>query len=150
MATVAIDIGTLIGRTPGLHGGVPHIVGKGITVRRIVSWYQRGLMPEEVVHRIGHVTLAEVYAALTYYHANRGNVLDRWIAFPERSQFTHYDWSYPQIQNTTQKPSLNLELGLGLLKPLAPFELADPLGELDDRERVFPAHLHSNSPIKHI
>jgi|LakMenEpi03Aug12_release.lakeMendotaPanAssembly.Ray.scaffolds.fasta_scaffold21202_5 uncharacterized protein (DUF433 family) len=74
MATVAIDIGTLIGRTPGLHGGVPHIVGKGITVRRIVSWYQRGLMPEEVVHRIGHVTLAEVYAALTYYHANREEI----------------------------------------------------------------------------
>ena len=74
MATVAIDIGTLIVRTPGLHGGVPHIVGKGITVRRIVSWYQRGLMPEEIAHRIGHVTLAEVYAALTYYHANREEI----------------------------------------------------------------------------
>jgi len=74
MATVAIDIGTLIGRTPGLHGGVPHIVGKGVTVRRIVSWHQRGLMPEEIAHRIGHVTLAEVYAALTYYHANREEI----------------------------------------------------------------------------
>jgi uncharacterized protein (DUF433 family) len=74
MATVAIDIGTLISRTPGLHGGVPHIVGKGVTVRRIVSWHQRGLMPEEIAHRIGHVTLAEVYAALTYYHANREEI----------------------------------------------------------------------------
>lgn len=74
MATVAIDIGTLIGRTPGLHGKAPHIVGKGVTVRRIVSWYQRGLMPEEIAHRISHLTLAEVYAALTYYHANREEI----------------------------------------------------------------------------
>lgn len=71
---VAIDIGSLITKTPGLHGEVPHIVGKGVTVRRIVSWYQRGLIPEEIAHRIGHVTLAEVYAALTYYHANRAEI----------------------------------------------------------------------------
>ena len=74
MATVAIDIGTLITRTPGLHGGVPHIVAKGITVRRIVNWHRQGLMPEEIAHRIGHITLAEVYAALTYYHANREEI----------------------------------------------------------------------------
>ncbi|NJK75673.1 MAG: DUF433 domain-containing protein [Microcoleus sp. SU_5_6] len=37
------DIGTLITRTPGLHGGCPHILGKGVTVRRIVTWYKRGL-----------------------------------------------------------------------------------------------------------
>ncbi|MGB6167994.1 MAG: DUF433 domain-containing protein [Geitlerinemataceae cyanobacterium] len=71
MTTAAsIDIGTLIKRTPGLHGGCPHIVGKGVTVRRIVSWYKRGLNAEEIGDRIGHLTLAEVYAALAYYHAN--------------------------------------------------------------------------------
>jgi uncharacterized protein (DUF433 family) len=74
MTTVAIDIGTLIAHTPGLHGNAPHIAGKGVTVRRIVSWYQQGLMPEEIVNRIGHITLAEVYAALTYYHANRAEI----------------------------------------------------------------------------
>jgi uncharacterized protein (DUF433 family) len=67
---IFIDIGTLITRTPGLHGGCPHIVGKGVTVRRIVTWYKRGLNAEEIGDRIGHLTLAEVYAALTYYHAN--------------------------------------------------------------------------------
>lgn len=70
MTANTVDIGTLISRTPGLHGGVPHISGKGVTVRRIVSWYKRGLAPEEISDRIGHITLAEVYAALTYYHAN--------------------------------------------------------------------------------
>ncbi|MCW6051257.1 DUF433 domain-containing protein [Microcoleus sp. A2-C5] len=71
---VSIDIGTLIARTPGLHGGCPHIVGKGVTVRRIVTWYKRGLNAEEICDRIGHLTLAEVYAALTYYHANTAEI----------------------------------------------------------------------------
>ncbi len=74
MAVTPINIGTLITRTLGLHGGSPHIVGKGVTVRRIVSWYKRGLTPEEIGDRIGHLTLAEVYAALTYYHANTAEV----------------------------------------------------------------------------
>ncbi|TAF71346.1 MAG: DUF433 domain-containing protein [Oscillatoriales cyanobacterium] len=61
---VSIDIGTLITRTPGLHGGCPHIKSKGVTVRRIVTWYKRGLNAEEICDRISHLTLAEVYAAL--------------------------------------------------------------------------------------
>jgi len=72
--TTTIDIGTLISRTPGLHGGVPHISGKGVTVRRIISWYKRGLAAEDIGDRIGHITLAEVYAALAYYHANRAEI----------------------------------------------------------------------------
>jgi uncharacterized protein (DUF433 family) len=62
--TTTIDIGTLITTTTGLHGGCPHIIGKGITVRRIVTWYKRGLNAEEICDRIGTLTLAEVYAAL--------------------------------------------------------------------------------------
>jgi uncharacterized protein (DUF433 family) len=75
MATPSVNIGTLITRTPGLHGGVPHIAGKGVTVRRIVFWSrERGLTPEEIAERIGHVTLAEVHAALTYYYANQAEI----------------------------------------------------------------------------
>ena len=70
----------------------PHIVGKGVTVRRLMSWYQQGLMPEEIAHRIGHVTLAEVYAALTYYHANREEIeadlqQEAWFAKVEKAKF---------------------------------------------------------------
>jgi uncharacterized protein (DUF433 family) len=74
VSAITIDIGTLITRTPGLHGGCPHVKGKGVTVRRIVSWYKRGLTAEEIGDRIGHLTLAEVYAALAYYHANTAEV----------------------------------------------------------------------------
>ncbi|NJM70789.1 MAG: DUF433 domain-containing protein [Scytonema sp. RU_4_4] len=74
MPTISTDIGTLITRTPGLHGGSPHIAGKGVTVRRIALWYKKGLNPEEIVTRIGHLSLAEVYAALAYYHANKEEI----------------------------------------------------------------------------
>ena len=70
----SIDIGTLITRSPDIHGGRPIISGTGVTVRRIVVWYKLGLMPEEIPDRIGHLTLAQVYAALTYYHSNRDEI----------------------------------------------------------------------------
>ncbi|MBW4613500.1 MAG: DUF433 domain-containing protein [Desmonostoc vinosum HA7617-LM4] len=72
--TTTVDIGTLISQTPGLHNGVPHISGKGVTVRRVVFWYKRGLAAEDIGDRIGHITLAEVYAALAYYHANKSAI----------------------------------------------------------------------------
>jgi uncharacterized protein (DUF433 family) len=69
--TVAVDIGTFIVRTPNICGGRPRIAGTGVSVRRIVGWYKLGLNPEEIGNRIGHLSLAQVYAALAYYHANR-------------------------------------------------------------------------------
>ena len=69
--TVVADIGTLIARDAGLCGGRPRIAGTGVSVRRIVGWYKLGCSPEEVVERIGHLSLAQVHAALAFYHANR-------------------------------------------------------------------------------
>jgi len=69
-----IDIGTLIVRSPKIRGGRPRIAGTGVTVRRIVVWYKLGLSPEEIADRIGHLSLAQVHAALAYYHANRGEI----------------------------------------------------------------------------
>jgi uncharacterized protein (DUF433 family) len=70
----AIDIGTLIVRSPEIRDGRPRIAGTGVTVRRIVSWYKMGLSPEEITDQTGHLTLAQVYAALTYFHANREEI----------------------------------------------------------------------------
>jgi len=68
------DIGTLIVHSPDVRGGRPRIAGTGVTVQRVVGWYKLGLSPEEIADRIGHLTLAQVYAALTYYHANREEI----------------------------------------------------------------------------
>jgi uncharacterized protein (DUF433 family) len=68
------EIGSLIAKDPQIRGGRPVIAGTGVTVKRITAWYQLGLSPEEIVAEIPHLTLAQVYAALTYYHANRGEI----------------------------------------------------------------------------
>jgi len=70
MATLT-DIGTLITQSPGICGGRPRLAGTGVSVHRIVGWYKLGWSPEEISRRIGHISLAQVHAALTYYHANR-------------------------------------------------------------------------------
>jgi len=33
-----------------------------------------GLIPEEIARKFGHLSLAQVHAALAYYHANQGEV----------------------------------------------------------------------------
>ena len=71
---IATDIGSLIVRTPEIRGGRPRIAGTGVTVRRVVGWYKLGLSPEEIADEFGHLSLAQVYGALTYYHANREDI----------------------------------------------------------------------------
>ncbi|GAA6623184.1 DUF433 domain-containing protein [Scytonema sp. NUACC26] len=55
--------------TPGVCGGKPRISGHRIRVQDIVIWYERlGLSPDEIVSQYPSITLADVYAALAYYH----------------------------------------------------------------------------------
>jgi uncharacterized protein (DUF433 family) len=73
MSTV-IDIGSLIVHSDNIRGNRPRVAGTGVTVRRIVGWYKLGLTPEEISTEVPHLSLAQVYAALTYYHANRDEI----------------------------------------------------------------------------
>ena len=82
MSLSTVEIGTLITRTPGIKGGTPHIAGTGVTVRTIVRWHRSGLLPEQIAARIGHLSLAEVHAALAYYYANQ-TAVDRETAEEE-------------------------------------------------------------------
>ena len=68
------DIGSLIVLTPDVRGGRARISGTGVTVRRIVEWYKLGYSPEEIADEIGHITLAQVFATLAYYHANQEEI----------------------------------------------------------------------------
>jgi uncharacterized protein (DUF433 family) len=69
-----VEIGTPIERSPEIRKGRPCIAGTGVSVRRIAGWYNLGLSPEEITAKIGHLTLAQIHAALTYYHANRDEI----------------------------------------------------------------------------
>jgi uncharacterized protein (DUF433 family) len=74
VAEAQIDIGRLITRTPGIKNGSPHIAGTGVLVRTIARWYKLGMSPEEIAADYPHLSLSQVYGALAYYHANRGEM----------------------------------------------------------------------------
>lgn len=60
--------------TPGIAGGKPRIVGHRITVQNIVVWHERmGKSADEIAAEYD-LTLAEVYAALTYYFDHRHEI----------------------------------------------------------------------------
>jgi uncharacterized protein (DUF433 family) len=68
------NIGELIITSPDIRLGRPRIAGTGVTVQRIVTLYKTGLSPEEIADEFGHLSLAQVYAGLAYYHANREQI----------------------------------------------------------------------------
>ena len=66
-----------IEKTPGVCGGRACIAGHRIRVQDIVVWHEkRGYSPDEIVDMFPGITLADVYAALTYYFDNRQEIED--------------------------------------------------------------------------
>src|SRR5437867_867919 len=60
---------------PGYCGGKPHILGHRIKVQHVVIWFERlGMTAEEIVATYPTLSLAKVYAALTYYHSHRPEI----------------------------------------------------------------------------
>jgi uncharacterized protein (DUF433 family) len=68
------DIGVLIIPASASGKGRPMIAGTGTSVRRVVVLYKQGLNAEEIAAQMSHLNLAQVYAALAYYHANREEI----------------------------------------------------------------------------
>lgn len=61
--------------TPGVCGGKPRIAGHRITVQNIVVWHEKlGMSPDEIAATYPSITLADVYAALAYYHDHRDEI----------------------------------------------------------------------------
>lgn len=58
--------------TPEVCGGKPRIAGHRIRVQDIAVWHEpMNLSPDEIVYHHPSITLADVYAALAYYHDHR-------------------------------------------------------------------------------
>ena len=73
MSTI-VDIGSLITRSSEIPGGRPVITGTKTSVRSIARLYKQGASAEEISCRMQHLTLAQIYAALAYYQANREEI----------------------------------------------------------------------------
>ena len=64
-----------ISKQPGVVGGEPCISGTRVTVRGLVELWRTGTPPEDIPLLIPHVTLAQVFAALSYYADHRAEIL---------------------------------------------------------------------------
>jgi uncharacterized protein (DUF433 family) len=61
--------------TPGVCGGKARIAGHRIRVQDVVVWHEyQGLSPDEIVAQFPQIALADVYAALAYYHDHREEI----------------------------------------------------------------------------
>ena len=68
------DIGTLVTGSPDIGRGRPMIAGTRTSMSRVVVLYKQGASAEEIARRMSYLNLAQVYAALAYYHANRDRI----------------------------------------------------------------------------
>jgi len=69
-----ITLRAMLAQTPDVCGGWVRIDGTRISVHRIATLYKQGLGPEEITQTYPQLSLAQIYAALAYYHANRTEV----------------------------------------------------------------------------
>jgi uncharacterized protein (DUF433 family) len=61
-------------RNPNILGGEPLIQGTRTPVRAIVELWRLGVAPEEIPVRLPHLTLAKVFAALSYYSDHQAEI----------------------------------------------------------------------------
>jgi uncharacterized protein (DUF433 family) len=70
-----IDIGSLVTHSPSKHKNQAKIAGTDVAVSQIVLWYKLGMTPEEIsLQYEGRIHVAQIYAALAYYHVNREEI----------------------------------------------------------------------------
>ncbi|MFQ5411408.1 MAG: DUF433 domain-containing protein [Phycisphaerae bacterium] len=64
-----------IDTTAGVCGGKPCISGTRVRVQDIIVWHEQiGLSPDEIVFHYEGITLADICAALSYYHDHRDEI----------------------------------------------------------------------------
>lgn len=90
------DISTLIISTPNICGGRPRIAGHRITVHNIAVDSNAGITPETIITERPQLTLAQVYAALAFYYANK-EIIDAEIA-AEDEEFDTLEFNNKVLQ----------------------------------------------------
>jgi uncharacterized protein (DUF433 family) len=74
-ATIPSPVRTCIESQPGICGGKPCIAGTRIRVQDVFVWHElQGQSADEIVSRFPQLTMADVYAALSYYWGHRDEI----------------------------------------------------------------------------
>ena len=61
-------------RAPGILSGEPIIRGTRTPVRAVIEHWKFGDAPEEIVRKLPHLRLAQVFDALSYYDDHRAEI----------------------------------------------------------------------------
>lgn len=83
---------------PEILGGEPIIKGTRTSIRAIAGLWQLGIAPEEILNHLPHLTLAQVFDALSFYLDHQEEI-NQYI---ERNQ----------VPNELVHPSVKTALGL--------------------------------------
>jgi uncharacterized protein (DUF433 family) len=63
---------------PNILSGEPIIRGTRTPVRSIVEYWRLGYTPEDIVRGLPHLTLSQVFEAMSYYYDNKAEI-DQYI-----------------------------------------------------------------------
>jgi uncharacterized protein (DUF433 family) len=121
---MSTEISTLLVSSPDVCGGRLRIGGSDITVNQIAALHKQGHNAEEIAAQYPHVTMAQVYAALAYYHANQEEI--EWDIVAEEKE--------ADSQANSQNDSIEKEIWLKAFE-----ELQRSLGLTPDRAAEWQA-----------
>lgn len=85
-------------RSPEILSGEPIITGTRTSVRAIVGLWRLGVMPEEILHHLPHLTLAQVFDALSFYLDHQAEI-NQYI---ERNQVPN-DLVHPSVRSVLDR-----------------------------------------------
>ena len=69
-------------RDPHILGGEPIVSGTRTPIRAIVELWRMGVAPEEIPSRLPHLTMAQIFDALSYFSDNQAEI----AAYIERNR----------------------------------------------------------------
>lgn len=76
--SASIALSRYVTRNPEILSGEPIVTNTRTSVRAIVGLWQLGIMPEEILNHLPHLTLAQVFDSLSFYLDNQSEI-DKYI-----------------------------------------------------------------------
>jgi len=74
MSTATATASSYITRSPEMYGDQPVIAGTRTPVKSIVGYYKINLSVAEILEGLPHLSPAQVFAALSYYHDHQAEI----------------------------------------------------------------------------
>jgi uncharacterized protein (DUF433 family) len=96
-----------ITKTPGVCGGRACIAGHRIRVMDVVLYHEHmGRTPAEIVEMFPGITLADVHAALAYYHDNLAEIEHDFEVHRQPGRRVRQDAAFPAEGSARQTPRI--------------------------------------------